>query len=55
MVPHMKGLTWKVLEHRAKLEDKRFGVTRFESILIYPLESSASLQFSIGPRNWETI
>ncbi|VDK22865.1 unnamed protein product [Taenia asiatica] len=48
IVPYLKGLAWKVLEHAAKTEDTRFGVTRFESILVYPLLDSSSLQFSGG-------
>ncbi|EUB63849.1 Acylamino-acid-releasing enzyme [Echinococcus granulosus] len=48
IVPCLKGLEWKVLEHTAKTEDTRFGVTRFESILVYPLLDSSSLQFCRG-------
>ncbi|VDM32626.1 unnamed protein product [Hydatigera taeniaeformis] len=48
MVPYLKGLAWKVLEHTAKTEDTRFGVARFESILVYPLLDSPSLQFTGG-------
>ncbi|KAL5962616.1 Acylamino-acid-releasing enzyme [Taenia solium] len=50
IVSYLKGLAWKVLEHAAKTEDTRFGVTRFESILVYPLLDSSSLQFSGGSR-----
>lgn len=55
MVPYLKGLVWRIIEHTAKLEDKRFGVTRFESVLLYPIEDSVSLQFDRGPRMFDNM
>ncbi|KAM7539822.1 hypothetical protein Aperf_G00000034934 [Anoplocephala perfoliata] len=46
VLPFLKGLCWKVLMHTASIEDTRFGVSHFESILIYPKAGSLSLQFN---------
>ncbi|VUZ46285.1 unnamed protein product [Hymenolepis diminuta] len=43
----LKGLSWKVLQHTAtSAKDARFGVSNFESILIYPKTGSTALQFN---------
>ncbi|VDD81983.1 unnamed protein product [Mesocestoides corti] len=51
VVPFVKGLAWRVLSHSADIADERFGVKRFESILIHPTSNSANLQLSIGPHH----